>query len=252
MFSTLILTTVLAASQFPIETVAAKQEITIEQLEHTPIVFQFDIEQKDGWETTDKIHPLNVEWNNSDKLNYRTFPGGNIACWAPAGVHVLQYKQILINWTKQDIDQREFIATIKVIAVNPPDPNPTPDPTPDPTPEPTPDPIPVADNPFPTDGSRVLVVEDSTAHAMHTPQQRNIMGSTIVRAELNKFREWRMLDFRTPFQDPNSYWKKAIEKFKVKYPNATLGIIISNGRAWEATAFPQNEAEMLALLKKYL
>lgn len=249
MLSTLILTTVLAAGQFPVETVVSKQEITIEQLEHTPIVFPFDIKQKEGWEDTDKIHSLNVEWNTSDKLSYRVFPGGNIACWAPVGVHVLQYKQILINWTKQDIDQREFIATIKVIAVNPPDPNPDPTPEPDPTPDPIP---PVADNPFPTDGSRVLIVEDSTAHASLTPQQRNIMGSTVVRTELNKFREWRMLAFRTPFAYTDSYWKKAIEKFREKYPNVAFGVVISNGRAWEATEFPQNEAEMLALLKKYL
>lgn len=223
------------------------QQVNISAELHKPIVFKFDLSYKPEWKPEDKIQAVNSRWLASTNLSYHIFSDGTIGAWAPVGVHTLSCSQLLINWTKQDIDQREFIATITVTSS---DPEPIP-PQPDPQPDPTPTPTPVADNPFPNDGKYVLLIEDSLNRYKLPQLQRYVFSSPKVRSVLqNQYKEWRLLDVSTIFST-DSFWKKARDTFVKQKPNDKFGVILSDGVKWEAAALPANEVEMISLLQKY-
>ncbi len=152
----------------------------------------------------------------------------------------------------QPVGKPELTRTIVVsggIEPKPPIPPFPPEPKPDP-PEPA---------PIPVEGFRVLIVYEnnpSEAAAVLTKEQRGAMSSQAVRSYLDskcakgkdgKTPEWRMWDQHVDATNETDVWKDAM-----KMPRNVLPwIVISDGKAGFSGPLPANEAELLALLKKY-
>jgi hypothetical protein len=126
-------------------------------------------------------------------------------------------------------------------------------------PGPGPGPNPPEPTPLPGEGFRVLVVyenDPSDPAAVLTKEQRGAMSSQAVRGYLDskcakgkdgKTPEWRMWDQHVDATNETDIWKDAM-----KLPRNVLPwIVISNGKDGYSGPFPANEAELLALLRKY-
>jgi hypothetical protein len=137
-------------------------------------------------------------------------------------------------------------------------------PTP-PGPEPVPpDPIPPDPQPIPPQpaGFRVLILEETAERSKLPKAQLSALLSTKAREYMNakcpkgpdgKTPEWRMFDddqVDTSFLSDN--WKKAVELAR---KDSTIGklpwIVVSDGGKGESRPFPQTEAELLDLLKRF-
>jgi hypothetical protein len=162
---------------------------------------------------------------------------------AGSGQFVLRY---------QPVGKPELTRTIVVSGGIEPKP-----PTPPFPPEPKPDPPEPA--PIPVEGFRVLIVYEnnpSDPAAVLTKEQRGAMSSQAVRSYLDskcakgkdgKTPEWRMWDQHVDATNETEVWKDAM-----KMPRNVLPwIVISDGKAGFSGPLPANEAELLALLKKY-
>lgn len=217
---------------------------TIEVELYKPITFKLETENKPGWEETDKIQKFKDELDIPLHVSYIQLKDGTFYCWAPPGTYNLSGESVLINWTKQDIDNREFEIKLIVRGVGPsPEPQPTPEPEPEPTPQPN--------NPFPSDEKelRVLLIEEQEERDSLSREQAAIFSSEEVRNYLDsKAEEWRLLDRHTTFTDESSKWNKALETMPEQ---EKFWIVISDGTKWESVKLPKNVSEMMTLLKKY-
>lgn len=245
MIKTFIFLSLIASTSFAQSMRRVAEPISITAVVHTPIKFKFDIVPKPNWTNTDKIQIFGDQWTVPPKFSIIKHTDGTMYAWAPVGQYEVKYSSIIINWTKQDIDQREFIATIKVI------PSGDPEPPPDPTPEPPP---PQPDNPLPGTGLKVLLIEEQEQRATIPKEQDAIFTSAIVRdymdmhcvKDASGVPEWRLLDKNTTFSSENQ-WKKALSLPRTK----DWWVVISNGKNWESRELPANVNDMMTLLKKY-
>lgn len=132
-----------------------------------------------------------------------------------------------------------------------------PDPKPDDPPKPKPDP----DDPPPIKekGFRVLfVVENNPASplAILPKEQQAALSSENVRAYLDrkcakgqdgKTPEWRKFDQHATLAGETSVWKEAMALPR----NVVPWVVVSNGVTGASVPLPENEAALMALLKKY-
>lgn len=147
--------------------------------------------------------------------------------------------------------QSEFSKCMVIVGDVPPGPTPVP-----PGPEPIP-PTPQPPAPIPTDGMRVLVVEESADRSKLTPGQLNAMFAKSVRDYLSakcakgpdgKTPEVRYIDKDTPNLTGHSpFFVEAFSRPRQNLP----WLIISNGVIGYEGPLPGSEAEMLDLLRKY-
>lgn len=240
----LLCTSFLLAQEFS-EVLPQRREFStqIEVIVHKPISFKIDAKLKDGWLTTDKITAFKQNLFVPPQVSYLKQSDGTFYCWAPVGSYTIISEATLINWTRQDIDERNASISLTVKSSSPLPPDPTPDP-------PTPD----ADNPFPLPGLRVLLIEEQTERGNIPKEQLAIFGSGEVRAYLNAKcpkdssgnPEWHIYDKDQEFNSDNM-WKKAL----LLPRTSSWWVIISNGSKWESTPLPSNIPDMMTLLRKY-
>lgn len=166
MIPTLVLFAASLCNQTQIEAVVTEpQNTTVVAQPYAPIEFTFQMSPKEGWEATDKVQAVTSAWTTSSPaLQYRKVDE-KFFCWAPPGNYTLSGNFFLINWTKQDIDQRQYNATITVIGAEP-----DPDPDPDPDPQPS-------ELPFETTGLTILIFKEAKETASLPPSQRSIFTS---------------------------------------------------------------------------
>lgn len=169
---------------------------------------------------------------------------------APVGVYSNMtpgvYTAVLVAHSEGKI-----LKSLHAVTIGTPKP---PEPTP---PEPEP-PVPVPPGPS---GFRVLILEETAERAKLPKAQLSALLSTKAREYLNtktpkgadgKTPEWRMLDddhTDTSFLAEN--WKLAVERARKESAGKLPWIIVSDGAKGESRAFPQTEAELLELLRKY-
>lgn len=245
----LLITNSILAQEFSERVERREFTTTIEVEVHKPISFKFDTSMKPTWEQTDRIQPFKTDLNIPLHVSYVKHTDGTYFLWAPPGNYTISGSSTLINWTKQDIDERSFSVTL-IVRGDGPTPNPDPDPDPDPTPTPTPQP----NNPFPSQtGSkelRVLLVEEQEERDNISREQFAIFSSEEVRNYLNTKAQpgdWRILDRDTNFTG-DSIWKKAMS---VVPADKNFWVVISDGFKWESVELPKNTNDMMVLLRKY-
>lgn len=151
-------------------------------------------------------------------------------------------------------------------------PVPTPVPVPDPIDPPVP-PQPIADNPFPLPGLRMLILEETGDRLAIDPGQRDIILSSELQeymrthaARNGNFLEWRKLDDDFTEEDLTTanlakHWRDAYNRAKkdAKYsPSVKIGetpwYIVSDGVKYESKPLPKGPTalpDFLELVKKY-
>lgn len=170
----------------------------------------------------------------------------------PVGIYSNQkpgvYSAVLVAY---DAESKSIVRSVHAVTIGKPVP---PEPIP-PEPEPTP-PIP----PQPA-GFRVLILEETAERGKLPAAQVSALNSTKAREYMNaktpkgpdgKTPEWRMWDDdHVDLTHAAENWRKAYELAKKDSAGKLPWIVVSNGNAGESRPFPQTEAELLELLRKY-
>ena len=148
-----------------------------------------------------------------------------------------------------DVPSSPAICTVIIGEAPPVPPGPTP---PDPKPPgPTPDPAPI-----PTAGFRFLIVEETAERSKLPADQREIIGSTVLRLALNaacakgpdgKSPEWRIIDKDAPMAAESKVWQDAMARPRKSLP----WLIVSNGTTGFEGPLPATVNEVLAIVEKY-
>ena len=132
-----------------------------------------------------------------------------------------------------------------------------------PTPPIPPGPIPPGPTPIPPQpaGFRVLILEETAQRGSLPKTQLSALLSTKARDYMNakapkgpdgKTPEWRMLDDdHTDESFLAENWRKSLDMARKDSAGKLPWIIVSDGAKGESRAFPQTEAELLELLRKY-
>lgn len=125
---------------------------------------------------------------------------------------------------------------------------PGPDPVP---PGPTPGPAPI-----PTAGFRFMIVEETSERSKLPADQREIIGSTVLRLALaaacakgpdGKTPEWRIFDKDAPMAAESKLWQDAMARPRKSLP----WLIVSNGTSGFEGPLPANMTETMAIIEKY-
>jgi len=202
-----------------------------------PISFKIQTSLKPGWVETDRITPFRSILQIPEAVAYLFTNDGTYYVWAPVGTYEIESSRVLINWTKQDIDDQTVSIILTVTGTSP-----------TPNPETT--------NPFSNAlGLRVVIIEEQENRSKLPKSQLAIITSLEIRDYLdNKCAkdpdnnpEWRFLDQNTPTTAPTKWAKSLAEHSGKPVP----WIIISNGTKWTSVALPNTIAATLALIKLY-
>lgn len=111
--------------------------------------------------------------------------------------------------------------------------------------------------PFPSDGLRVLILEETADRGKIPRSQLEILASTTLTKWLNEHcvkDGWRKLDDDTTAEELKfmaPVWQQAFEQTKTQSKGATPWIAVTNGKSGESVPLPQTEAELITLLAKY-
>lgn len=113
--------------------------------------------------------------------------------------------------------------------------------------------------PIPSSGFAVLVLEETADRTKLPPEQAALFTDTNIRAYLNthcikgpdgKTPEFRFFDKDADVSHESALWQSAMTQAKAaNLPTPTIAI--STGKSGVIQALPANEADMLALLKKW-
>jgi hypothetical protein len=143
------------------------------------------------------------------------------------------------------------IAETEIVITGQPDPAPGPQPAP-----PTPTPPPADPAPIPAPGFRVLVIYDTLTVTTLPAAQQNALFSKAVSEYLNarcirgqdmKTPEWRFFDAKIDPSADGALWVEAMKRPRKQLP----WLIVSDGSKGYEGPLPANEADFLALLKRY-
>jgi len=111
--------------------------------------------------------------------------------------------------------------------------------------------------PFPSDGLRVLILEETADRGKLPRSQLEILSSTTLVKWLNQHcvkDGWRKLDDDTTAEELKlaaPVWQKAFEQTKADAKGTTPWIAVTDGRSGESVPLPKTEAELMTLLAKY-
>lgn len=111
--------------------------------------------------------------------------------------------------------------------------------------------------PFPSDGLRVLILEETADRNKIPRSQQEILTSTKLVAWLNQHcvkNGWRKFDDDLAADDMKfaaPVWQEAFTQTKEHSKGVTPWIAITDGKSGESMPLPQTEAELMAILAKY-
>lgn len=218
---------------------SSSQEVKVEVAPYEPVVITFQTTPKENWEATDKVQAISSSWKSNLKyIQTSTDNSTTFYCWAPPGNYSLSGELFLINWTKQDIDQRQYLASVSIRGETPQPPQ---------------------SLPFETTGLTILIFKE--AQDILPPEQKSIFTSpsvinwalqncTVIEGR-KAFRVWDDDFTEADFANVSPILKSAY--FKVKSsPNFTLPwIAISNGTKGVSQPLPISVADTLKLFQTF-
>lgn len=170
----------------------------------------------------------------------------------PPGESQITAVLLKIDYEAKKTSQSILAVNLGYRSPTPPEPEPGPDPGPDPKPDEKP--------PFPSDGFRVLILEETEDRASLPLSQSTILFSPIIRDYLINntardakgypgYRIWD--DDFTNLQYEQQVWKDAYEAAKRDSQGTLPWIVISDGKRGTSQPLPANVDETLALLRQF-
>jgi len=117
--------------------------------------------------------------------------------------------------------------------------------------------VPIEPPPFPSQGLRVLILEETGDRGKLPRPQLAILSSTKLTKWLNEHcvdNGWRKLDDDMTAEELNlaaPVWQEAFTLTKAQSDGKTPWIAITDGKSGESRPLPQTEAELMTILEKY-
>lgn len=117
--------------------------------------------------------------------------------------------------------------------------------------------IPVNPPPFPSDGLRVLILEETADRNALPRSQSEILKSSKLKKWLTEHcvkDGWRQLDDDTTAEElkfMSSVWQEAFTQTKAQSDGKTPWIAITDGTRGESRPLPTTEAELMTILDSY-
>lgn len=117
--------------------------------------------------------------------------------------------------------------------------------------------VPVNPPPFPSDGLRVLILEETADRGKLPRSQLEILSSTALVKWLDEHcvkDGWRKFDDDLTADDlkfASPVWQQAFTETKAQSQGNVPWIAITDGTRGESMKLPQTEAELMTILAKY-
>lgn len=120
---------------------------------------------------------------------------------------------------------------------------------------------PLPPSPFPAEGFRVLILEESGERTpalqslIHNPEVEGYLNTKCAKGiDAKATPEWRVLDDDYTTEQQKRWadsWQKAYEAAKKDSAGKRPWIVVGNGKSGESVPLPTSRADLLTLLRKY-